>query len=290
VLSFINLKGGVGKTTTAVATAEILAHDFRRHVLLVDLDPQTNASLMLIPEERWIELDNKGRTVAQLFDDRVNPGAEPRFQLEDSIVHRVSTIAGGIPRLDLLSSSMRLTELQERIPLIALTGNFTSNPLEILRTALEPVKGRYDYVIIDCPPSLGPLTKNGLRMSTSYVIPTVPDIVSTWGIFQIVDNIERFARDLDRPLPPLGIVATKVQNTAMHHRVMDDLQHGRLARFGEPGGLQQPPLLHCQVRASAAAARGADMTAEYRTLKEKYGEAYDDLYLLANEIRGLCEK
>jgi chromosome partitioning protein len=60
----------------------------------------------------------------------------------------------------------RLIDLQDRIPLIALSGNFTASPLEILRVALQPVIDRYDYIIIDCPPSLGTVTKNGLRIST----------------------------------------------------------------------------------------------------------------------------
>src|SRR5262249_32892596 len=69
VLSFINLKGGVGKTTTAVAVAEMLALQERKHVLLIDLDPQTNATVTLISEEQWDEMDQDGRTVAQLFED-----------------------------------------------------------------------------------------------------------------------------------------------------------------------------------------------------------------------------
>ncbi|MCW5553329.1 MAG: AAA family ATPase [Verrucomicrobiae bacterium] len=67
------------------------------------------------------------------------------------------------------------------------------NPQDILRRALTPVIDRYDFVIIDCPPSLGIVTKNGLRFSTHYVIPTIPDIVSTWGIFQIVNSVSVFA-------------------------------------------------------------------------------------------------
>src|SRR5437667_5789487 len=77
VLSFINLKGGVGKTTTAVAVAEILAQEERKHVLLVDLDPQTNATVTLISEELWAQMDAEGRTVAQLFADRLNPNEPP---------------------------------------------------------------------------------------------------------------------------------------------------------------------------------------------------------------------
>jgi chromosome partitioning protein len=153
VLSFINLKGGVGKTTTAVAIAEILAQEEHKHVLLIDLDPQTNATVTLISEDQWAEMDKDGRTIAQLFEDRLNPHNAPKFDIEKAIARRVSTINDGIARLDLLPSSIRLIDLQDRIPMIALSGNFTINPLEILRSAIQPVIDRYDYIIIDCPPS-----------------------------------------------------------------------------------------------------------------------------------------
>jgi len=290
VLSFINLKGGVGKTTTAVAVAEMLSQEDRKRVLLIDLDPQTNATVNLISEEKWAEMDRDGRTIAQLFEDRLNPHNTPKFDLEKAIAHGVSTINDGIARLDLLPSSVRLIELQDRIPMIALSGNFTSNPLEILRAALQPVIDRYDYIIIDCPPSLGTVTKNGLRISTGYVIPTIPDIVSTWGIYQIIDNIERFAKDIDRPLAALGIVATKVQVNNLHTRVIGDLRAKRLGRFGEPGGLSQPPLFSNTIPQTVAVARGADVDADIRTFKGKYGNAYDALHGLTQEIRQLCEK
>jgi chromosome partitioning protein len=289
VLSFINLKGGVGKTTTAVAVAEFLAHEERKHVLLVDLDPQTNATVTLISEERWADMDKQGRTVAQLFYDRLNSHEAPKFDVETAIVHGVSTINDGIARLDLLPSSIHLIDLQDRIPMIALSGNFTANPLEILRYALQPVIDRYDYVIIDCPPSLGTVTKNGLRISTGYVIPTIPDIVSTWGIYQIVDNVARFSDDIGRPIAPLGIVATKVQGNNLHARVIQDLQAGRLGRFGDDGGLRQPPLFTNRIPQTVAVARGADVDADIRTLKGKYGGAYDSLRGLSQEIKRRCE-
>ncbi|MEK7223306.1 MAG: AAA family ATPase, partial [Pseudomonadota bacterium] len=112
VLSFINLKGGVGKTTTAVAVAEMLAQEERKHVLLIDLDPQTNATVMLISEEQWAEMDKEGRTIAQLFEDRLNPHNVPKFDIEKAIARRVSTINDGIARLDLLPSSIRLIDFQ----------------------------------------------------------------------------------------------------------------------------------------------------------------------------------
>lgn len=289
VLSFINLKGGVGKTTTAVAVAEMLAQDHRKHVLMIDLDPQTNATVTLISEEDWAQLDREGRTIAQLFDDRLNPQNTSRFDVEHAIVTRVSTINDGIARLDLLPSSIRLIDIQDRIPMIALTGNFTANPLEILRSALQPVIDRYDYIIIDCPPSLGTVTKNGLRISTGYVIPTIPDIVSTWGIYQIVDNVARFAADVGRPIPALGILATKVQANNLHRRVIEDLRERRLGRFSDGGALAQPPLFTRTVPQTVTVARGAEVASDVRTFKGKYGTAYNALRGLTLELKQLCE-
>jgi chromosome partitioning protein len=289
-LSFINLKGGVGKTTTAVAVAEMLSQEERKHVLLIDLDPQTNATVTLISEEQWAEMDRGGQTIAQLFEDRLNSHNAPKFDPEHSIARRVSTINDGIARLDLLPSSIRLLDLQERIPMIALSGNFTANPLEILRVALQPIIDRYDYVIIDCPPSLGTVTKNGLRISTAYVIPTIPDIISTWGLYQIVDNVERFAQDIGRPLPALGIVATKVQANNLHNRVISDLEARRLGRFGQGGPLAQPPLFTNRIAQTVDVARGVDVEADIRTFKGKYGAAYPALHGLTAEIKQLCEK
>ncbi len=290
VLSFINLKGGVGKTTVAIAIAELLAQEERKHVLLVDLDPQTNATVTLISEEQWAEMDEHGQTIAQLFTDKLNSHEEPKFDVEKSIARSVSTINDGIARLDLLPSSIRLIDLQDRIPMIALSGNFTSNPLEILKVALQPVMDRYDYIIIDCPPSLGTITKNGLRISTGYIIPTIPDIVSTWGIYQIVDNVHRFSTDIDRLLPALGIVATKVQSNNLHSRIINDLRAYHLGQFAKPGVvLAQPPLFDNIIPQTVTVARGADVDADIRTFKGKYGIAYSNFQGLTQEIKSLCE-
>ncbi|AQH04587.1 hypothetical protein A9R05_37425 (plasmid) [Burkholderia sp. KK1] len=289
VLSFINLKGGVGKTTTAVAVAEILALEARKRVLLIDLDPQTNATVNLISENAWDALDREGRTIAQLFDDKINHHLAPKFDIERAIVRGVSTVSGGIESLDLLPSSIRLIELQDHIPGIAMKGNFTNNPLDILKNALQPVMSRYDYVIIDCPPSLGTVTRNGLRISTGYVIPTIPDIVSTWGIYQIVDNVRRFAADVGQTIEPLGIVATKVQHNNLHKQIMNDLAHGRLGKFNA-AGMRQPHFFESTIPQSVDVSRGADHVADFRTLSGKYGpQAYDALKGLTQEIWTLCE-
>lgn len=288
VISFINLKGGVAKTTTSVAVAEILAKDFRKHVLFIDLDPQTNATINLIGEEEWGKRDKDGRTLAQLFKDKLRPDSKPAFNVEEAIIHGVSTIDGGIARLDLLPSSIEFIDIQEKLPFVAMQGNYDNNPQDILRRALAPVIDRYDYVIIDCPPSLGIVTKNGLRFSTHYVIPAIPDIVSTWGIFQIVTSIASFAEGINRTIKPIGIVATKVQgNIDLHSRVLGDLREGRLFA-GKKTDLKQPPLFQSIVPQNANTARGADAEAGLNTFRKKYGPTYEPHSALTKEIIERC--
>lgn len=280
VISFINLKGGVAKTTTSVAVAEILAKDFRKPVLFIDLDPQTNATINLIGEAEWQKRDLDGRTLAQLFRDKLRPELAPKFDVEKAIKQSVSKIDGGIARLSLLPSSIEFIDIQEKLPFVAMQGNYENNPQDILRRALAPVIDRYDFVIIDCPPSLGIVTKNGMRFSTHYVIPTIPDIVSTWGIFQIVSNIAAYAENINRVIKPLGIVATKVngQNT-LHPQVVETLRAGRLFE-GKNTDLKQPPLFTAQIKEATATSRGADFDSYINTFKHKYGpneQAFKDL-------------
>jgi chromosome partitioning protein len=289
VLAFINLKGGVAKTTTSVAVAEILAKEFRKHVLFVDLDPQTNATINLIGETEWQKRDADGRTLAQLFKDKLRPDSPPKFDIDAAIIRGVSTIDNGISRLDLLPSSIEFIDIQEKLPFVAMQGNYESNPQEILRRALASVIDRYDFVVIDCPPSLGIVTKNGLRFSTHYVIPTIPDIVSTWGIFQIVSNISTFAESISRPIKPLGIVATKVQGNELHSRVMADLRAGRLFA-GKDTDLAQPPLFRDSISQNVNTARGADADAGLNTFRKKYGPNFESILGLTREILEKCNR
>jgi chromosome partitioning protein len=142
---------------------------------------------------------------------------------------------------------------------------------------------------MDCPPSLGPVTKNGLRISTGYIIPTVPDILSTWGIFPIVQHIAQLAADLERPIPALGIVATRVQKNALHERVLGELRTGRLGRFLQHPEVAQPHLFEALIPQSVDVARAADFIAGPRTLITKYGDASKAYSNLTKEILNRCE-
>src|SRR5579863_3757924 len=152
VTSVINLKGGVGKTTLTVALAHFLALEHGKRVLVIDLDPQTNATVCLIPEPEWKARDETGRTLYQLFADQVK--GSRRFNADDAIVRDVSNVGGGVRGLDLLPSSLRLIKVQDRVTQLTDFESYERGPIFAMRDALAEFLPYYDHVMIDCPPSL----------------------------------------------------------------------------------------------------------------------------------------
>ena len=221
IVATINLKGGVGKTTTTVAVAEALAGEFSRRVLVIDLDPQTNATVMLIGEERWEELNNKGHTLHQLFADALaEDQADREFDPFSTLQRGVSPVrdVGGV---DLLPSSLDMIDVQDRLASIPPGRFYSNNPIELLSRAVSPILDEEDYswVLIDCPPNLGIITLNGLRIADGYIIPTIPDVLSTYGIPQIRSRVKAFSDELRQPITPFGIVISKYRSQATTHRV-----------------------------------------------------------------------
>ena len=218
VISTINLKGGVGKTTTTVAMAEILSAEFGKRVLVVDLDPQTNATVMLIGDQRWGELNEEGRTLAQLFKDAlVDESSDRKFDLNSTLVRGVSNV-DAVRTVDLLPSSIDLIDVQDRLASMS-PGRYYSNvPTDILRRAILPIIDDYDYVLIDCPPHLGIITFNGLRISTGFIIPTIPDVLSTYGIPQIITRVKDFSTNIGEEIEVMGIAITKFRAQSGLHK------------------------------------------------------------------------
>ncbi|SOC11260.1 chromosome partitioning protein [Ureibacillus xyleni] len=274
VISTINLKGGVAKTTTTVGLAEMLTSEFKKKVLVIDLDPQTNATLMLIGEYRWKDLNDDGYTIATLFEEALDPD-EIKFILEKTIQKNVSNISA-VKNLDLLPSSLDLMDVQDRLAKMS-TGPFhVTNPIDILKKAIRPIKYHYDYILIDCPPNLGIITLNGLRIANGYIIPTVPDILSTYGIPQIVNRVKEFAKNMDIKVETLGIVVTKYkENSKIHKNTLETLKKGTDA-----------PLFKSIFKENNQMANAADFTNLYSTFKQKWG--YDSqsqaFYDLAKQI------
>lgn len=217
VIATINLKGGVGKTTTTVAIAEILAGVHHKGVLVIDLDPQTNATTMLIGEDRWKELNDDEFTLARLFEDALSDPSARKFNLKKALQQGVSNVRD-VVGLDLLPSSLDLIDVQDRLGSMS-SGRFHSDvPTDILRRAVRPILDDYDYVLIDCPPNLGIITLNGLRIADAYIIPTIPDVLSTYGIPQIITRVKAFADNIGEQIRPLGVVISKLRAQSTVHK------------------------------------------------------------------------
>jgi chromosome partitioning protein len=274
-IAVINLKGGVGKSTTTLATALIMSGEFNKRVLVIDLDPQTNATVMLIGEDQWRKLNKAGHTLERLFADALAPdGSERRFALDDALQRSVGKVDQA-RTIDLLPSSLDLIGLQDRLASMPSGPFFANVPTEILYRATRGLVDEYDYVLIDCPPNLGLITLNGLRMADSYIIPTIPDILSTYGIPQIETRVAQFAENVGISIRPLGIALTKVRaQSTIHATTKRQLRRDSqipvfAAEIPESNGL------------AASAAYGAIGTVRQ---KLSYGDTFESYYALTREV------
>lgn len=219
VISTINLKGGVGKTTITVGLAEILAGERGQNVLVIDLDPQTNASVALLGETRWAALNQKGHTLHTLFADSIEEDPANRsFDLSSTLQHNASPTEEAKRRLHLLPSSLDLIDVQDRLASMPSGRFYSNNPTDLLNRATRGIIDEYDWVLIDCPPNLGIITLNGLRISEGFIIPTIPDFMSTYGVPQILKRVGAFADEVGQNIEPFGIVVSKYRAQATEHR------------------------------------------------------------------------
>ena len=181
-VALVNNKGGVGKTTSAVnLAAGIAAEGFR--VLLADLDAQGSASLSL------------GLTRADLQPGAAEVLLEGR-PIREAI--RKSSVAG----LDILPGSMALASAD--LALSDIHGREA-----VLKVALKPIRsGTYDYVILDCPPSLGLLTVNALTAADFFLVPLTPDYLSLEGLVNLLEAVARIKAGIGAAADPLGILLT----------------------------------------------------------------------------------
>lgn len=188
IISFTNKKGGVGKTTTAINMAAYCA-DFGKRVLLVDIDSQGNATTGLGFSKSAL----KKSVYNVLIDD-------------DSVANNI--LPTQVKLLDILPANVDLTGAE--VDLV-----YKKNRERILKTALEKVKNDYDYIFIDCPPSLGLLTINAWVASDSVIIPLQSEYYAMEGVSQLMNTIAMVKQHLNPRLQVEGVVITMYDGRAL---------------------------------------------------------------------------
>lgn len=197
ILSCVNLKGGVGKTAIAVNFAAYCGKNGLK-TLLIDLDPQTNATFSCVTPEVWQEHSEKNGTVANLLNMRQHTNAEGKAVDPTKVI-----IKGVLDGVDLIPSHLDLFTIDLDL------GSAAARET-ILRRAIKDVILNYDVVVCDCPPNLTIPTQNALALSTHYVVPVSPDFLSSLGIGLLLNRVEKFSNDLEKPIQHAGIVLSRV--------------------------------------------------------------------------------
>lgn len=217
-ISFINYKGGVGKTTLTVNLAATLAHDFGKRVLLVDGDPQSNASIWLLRLDRWNKLNSQrdqtfvshflgGRRLGEL---RHTPYAE-------------------IPSLQVIPATFNLMDLeQDWVPSGGMDRVFSRFTAEI-----NQLRRHYDYILFDCPPNVYRVSKCALLASDEVIVPANPDALSLLGLSLVAKKIlELHRHQLPRnELEALPYGGTKIRSLFINARKAGASVDGMLARL-----------------------------------------------------------
>jgi len=208
IVSFINYKGGVAKTTTAYHIGSWLALEHEKRVLLVDVDPQTNLTFLCATQERWQQFRDEHGTLASLYQAHLNGESfDANGIIWQSPIQRAGTVM--VPNLDLVPSDVDLMG----IDLDLMSRQQSSTDLEqvarhyvrqrsILSHALEPIVSEYDYVMLDCPPNLYLVTQNALAMSEAYIVTALPDHLSSIGLA----ILHRRIRSLNMRLAQAGAI------------------------------------------------------------------------------------
>jgi chromosome partitioning protein len=226
VLSFINLKGGVGKTACCINIGATLARS-RKKVLIIDVDAQGNATTWLMGTERYIETlpddSAKRKTVYQIFLDAIEHTNE--FDANEAIIKSVVRKDGDaiLPTLDLLPTTHHLMELEKKIV------SYERTKSRILSGQVSPLKSIYDYILIDCPPNIYTATHSALYSADYYVIPTVPDFLSMAGLELLVRELNRTVQiaEEERQYKPqlAGIIISRLHKRfKVHQRGLTDLE------------------------------------------------------------------
>ena len=199
IMSIINQKGGVGKSTTAINLSAILG-TMKKQVLLVDLDPQGNATSGLGIDKRALD--------ACVYDVLLNG-----VPVEDVIIPDVTE------GLDVVPATINLAGAE-----VELVSEFARE--NRLKDSLGSLRGKYDYIIIDCPPSLGLLTINGLVAADSLLIPIQSEFYALEGVTKLLDSMKLVKSRLNPSLEIYGVLITMYDaRTTLSKQISEEVRN-----------------------------------------------------------------
>ncbi len=188
IISTVNMKGGVGKTTLTVNLATCLAKYYGKRVLVLDLDSQISATLSLMAPHDFAQIRKKRKTLSYLIENAIQPNPHSKLEISDIICPAICDIEG----LELLPGDIELydeylvseklhQEAQQQADL-----NFENvwNQFEgaLIKKILAPIQDEYDFIILDCAPGYNLLTRSGIAASDFYLLPARPEPLSIVGI------------------------------------------------------------------------------------------------------------
>jgi chromosome partitioning protein len=202
VICIANQKGGVGKTTTTAALAQGLS-EHGKHVLLVDWDPQGSLTISLGHDPEHLERTGYDALLSVIRG-------------EDSPTVRDVIISTGNPLIDLVPANIELSQAE-----LDLVGAFTREMM--LRDMLQPVRFHYDYILVDCLPSLGLLTINALAAADRVIIPLQADFLAMKGVRLLFNTISRVKDKLNQNLEVSGILLTMTNSRTLHSREVSEV-------------------------------------------------------------------
>ncbi|MBI1339661.1 AAA family ATPase [bacterium] len=269
------MKGGVGKSTTVATLAEALAADHGLRVLVMDLDPQSNVSMMLAGQDRWGELRKEGATLDGYFEQYVY-GGEPRF-FRDVIARDVSDLMGD-PRLDLVIATPEFRYIERDALARWVRQGFDVEGIHrklggLTHSALQNVGESYDVVLFDCPPGISIFAEAAIELSEFIVIPTIADYVSRLGIFAFRRRAIRSMEQRRFTEERIWTLITKYEAAnALHVSEAEVLR----ADFN---------VFDMMIPQAEAIARAAEWSDAKRSFDQKYGPAADVIRQTASEFR-----
>ncbi len=203
VISFINYKGGVGKTTSAYHVSCSLAQHHRQRVLMIDIDPQTNLTFLCATPEQWDRRKRNVGTIKTLYD-RYNQALPLEVQ---RYIWNGCVVVGRnpIPGLDMIPCDIELLgedlggsgQIVGTFPTMQAIRQNAQQYLKersFLSKVIDGVRDTYDWIVIDCPPNLYFMTQNALHASDYYVVTAIPDHLSTIGLHILVDKIGKIGK------------------------------------------------------------------------------------------------